>query len=765
MGAKGQIGSVFWNGVEHSYIPPAELSIDPSVVLHEDAAPFVDPITYEVIRYALMSTNFEHADQLRRLCVSPVTMISLDFQASLLLEQGDLVFLGPNIQYFSNSQSFTVKWILEHRSGNPGIHPDDMFLANDPYVGAPHQSDTCVAAPVFVDGRLYCWVANVVHHADVGGTSPGSFCLGATDSWGDPPNFPPIKIVERGTIRDDVEQLFVRQSRMPSSVRMDLRAAISSNEYAKARLLAVVKRYGPEVVKAVMRRVLDVGERVFTERLASIPDGSWCHRAYTEVAVPGDRGVYAFQVNVHKRGDRLYVDNYGTAKQAGSLNCPYVAFVGAVLCAITQQMTSDLAGAYGGVYRRVTFEPVPGTMSCPDHPAAVSPSGAYSTEINIHAASLAIGKMLACGDAAARHLILGPTMVHPYGIVYSGLDDAGDMFIMVNSNQLGGPGPGSIYRDGLDAGGQYWVPGAIAYNVEDVEEHYPVLYLYKRMLPGGVAGAGRKRGGPGVVEGVIPWRARELTLQLYSNENFTKGAGLFGGNPNGRAWLHVRRDSNVTDLFDNGTIPQDFEQLTGTDVRAEFKGDPLPIGPDDVFEFDYPTSPGCGDPLLRDPAEVLRDVGQGCMSADDAFEAYGVVLGPDRVDADATSRERARRLERRATLSVVPPGSPGTSAASVGITLGRLDDRFVCMDCGTDIGPANQNYKHSSAVHESPISRFDDGSEPADRDVNVSMVFREYCCPGCGVRFDTEIGRASDEPLWDVWLVSDQSDVVAGRQP
>lgn len=757
MGGDDKAGRSFWNGVEHSYIPPDRLTVDPSLALHDETAAFVDPITYEVIRYALMSTNFEHADQLRRLCVSPVTMISLDFQASILLEQGDLVFLGPNLQYFSNSQSLTAKWILENRSKNPGIHPDDMFLANDPYVGAPHQSDTCVAAPVFVEGRLFCWVANVVHHADVGGTSPGSFCLAAEDSWSDPPNFPPVKVVEGGIVRDDIEQLFVRQSRMPFSARMDLRAAVSSNDHAKGRVLALVERYGADVVKAVMHRVLDVGEKVFSERLASIPDGSWSHRAYTEVAVPGDRGVYAFQVNLHKRGSRLYVDNCGTSEQAGSLNCPYVAFVGAVLCAITQQMTSDLGGAYGGVYRRVAFDPVPGTMSCPDHPAAVSPSGAYSTEINIHAASLAVGKMLACGNTEARNLILGPTMVHPYGIVYSGVDSQDEMFIMVNSNQLGGPGSGTLRRDGLDAGGQYWVPGAIAYNVEDVEEHYPVLYLYKRMLGAGASGAGRKRGGPGVVECVVPWGAKEVTLQLYSNENFAKGTGLFGGNPNGRASLHLRRGSNVRELLQKGMIPQDVESLGGEDAVANFKGDPLPVGPDDVFEFDYPTSPGCGDPLHRDPCEVLADIHRQGLSADDARQVYGVVTRDGEVDLDGTEQERRRLLKRRATLPGDPGGSAPASAVPVGIALGWVDDRFTCMSCGTDVGPVGRNYKEAAAVHESPISRFDNGSDPPDREVNHTMVFREYCCPGCGVRFDTEISRASDPPLWDLRLVTPSS--------
>src|SRR5690606_20395970 len=148
--------------------------------------------------------------------------------------------------------------------------------------------------------------------------------------------------------------------------------------------------------------------KLFAERLSTIPDGSWSHRAYTESAVPGDTGIYRYQVNIHKRGDRLLVDNEGTDDQAGSINCPWVAFVGAFLCALTQQLTSDLAGAYGGVYRRVSFDPRPGTLNCPSHPAAVSPAGAFTTEMNINAAAHAVARMMSCGDQEVRDLVLGP---------------------------------------------------------------------------------------------------------------------------------------------------------------------------------------------------------------------------------------------------------------------------------------------------------------------------------------------------------------------
>jgi hypothetical protein len=313
--------------------PPEPLRIDPGLALHDAACANVDPVTFEVIRYALLNANVEHGQTLQRLCVSPITMLTRDFQPSILTERGDLVFLGPYLQYFSNAQALTVKWILENRSADPGIGPGDMFLSNDPYVGAPHQPDTTVAAPVFVGEQLFCWVANVLHHSDVGGSVVGSFCVDADDIFTDPAAFPPFKIVEAGQIRPDMEQVFLRQSRLPGVVQMDLRAAISANTVTVRKIETLVGRYGADTVKTVMGKVIDAGEALFLDRLRQIPDGTWSHRLYAEASHTGDTGLYRYQLTVRKRGDELIVDNAGTDPQAGSINVTYAGLVGAFLAA------------------------------------------------------------------------------------------------------------------------------------------------------------------------------------------------------------------------------------------------------------------------------------------------------------------------------------------------------------------------------------------------------------------------------------------------
>lgn len=490
------VDEVAWDGVARGYVPPARLQVHKGVRLHAGQPDTeVDPITYEVIRYTLLNANFEHSALIQRLCVSPITMLTRDFQASILTETGDLVFLGPNLQYFSNSHELTIKWILENRSANPGIRNGDMFLSNDPYVGAPHQPDAAVCAPVFLEGELFCWVANIMHHADVGGVMAGSFCVNARDMWDDPPAIPPIKLVEDGVIRADVEEMFMRQSRLPNNIRMDLRAAVAANRSTIDKIKTLVGRYGADVVKQVMRRTIDASEQTFIDLLAEIPDGRWSHRMYTEASTIGDRGIYRYQINIAKEGDRLIIDNEGTDPQTGAINAPYVAWAGATLAALTSIATADLAGAYGGVYRRVELRPVAGTLSTADFPAAVSIAGAYTTMLLISLAAAAVDKMLLCGSERARERIIGPSFPCFYSNIYVGQDVKDDFYVMPNTNGMMGAIAAMYGRDGIDNGGHFWIPEGVAFNVEQIEQQYPALYLFRRTLRAGADGAGRYRGG------------------------------------------------------------------------------------------------------------------------------------------------------------------------------------------------------------------------------------------------------------------------------
>jgi N-methylhydantoinase B len=587
----------------------------------------------------------------------------------------------------------------------------------------------------------------------------GSFCVDATDIFADPPAFPPFKLVSRGQVRRDLEEMFLRQSRVPTNVHMDLRAAISANRMAVGRIAALVDRYGADAVKAVMNRVLDAGERMVAQRLSKIPNGRWSHRLYAEAAHTGDNGLYTYQITVRKQGEHLYVDNAGTDPQTGSINVTYAGFSGAFLAALTASLTADLAGAYGGVYRRVHFQPVPGTLSCADFPAAVSPSGIYTMETLISLSGAVIGKMLACAEPEVAELAIGPA--HPvfYALICGGVHSTGQPFVATNADNMIGSLAASPAGDGVDFGGHFWIPEGTASNIEELELLWPMLFLYRRALKAGADGAGRFRGGRGFVEAGIPWTVPSIAAAVYVDESFPKAVGPFGGNPGSAGHFRLKHGTDVIARLAAGEMPQDFDAIDGAETVVEAKGPMLMIGADAVWEWTGANAPGFGDPLIRDPAQVELDIATGALSVDTAERVYGVVPGDS---ATQTLRLRAERLAARLAGAIPPADTPATVPANVPLRVlaGELavmerdgrPEAFVTVTGRAVLALASGNFKDGCAVLERPLHTVAPEFATREGRAGYLMRYREYLCPVTGLRVDSEIIKGGDETLHDLAL-------------
>src|ERR1700761_4773091 len=148
-----------WDGTEVSYRPGAQWRshVSDRLRFHEEADTEVDPVTFEVVRNRLWSSNIAHGEQVTRVSGSPV-FASLDFNMSILTEDGEIVQNAPFIQFLNAGAPFGVRYTLEHMSETPGIEDGDVFLMNDPWIAATHQMDVLFVRPVFIDGRLFAWV-------------------------------------------------------------------------------------------------------------------------------------------------------------------------------------------------------------------------------------------------------------------------------------------------------------------------------------------------------------------------------------------------------------------------------------------------------------------------------------------------------------------------------------------------------------------------------------------------------------------------------
>lgn len=279
----------------------------------------LDPLTYEVVRHRLWSVTEEMGEALKRMSGSPIVTDANDFDFAICDELGQEVQVGLYNTMLAGAVDLAIYWTLRNRSRNPGIREGDMFLCNDPWVGGGlHQNDVIVFQPVFHEGKLFAWTSAICHEPDLGGVGLGSFSPAAQDVFSEALPTPPIKVVKDFDLQDDVVDVWIRRSRVPMLVNLDLRAKVGSNTVGRKRLEEVISQYGADTVKAVMKRMMGDAESRLRAKLESIPDGSWSATGYQDQSHEGDRGLHKITVRTTKTGDHLTTSPEPTRRPASS---------------------------------------------------------------------------------------------------------------------------------------------------------------------------------------------------------------------------------------------------------------------------------------------------------------------------------------------------------------------------------------------------------------------------------------------------------------
>jgi len=754
---KARSGKPLFDGKRTGYIPPKRLSISPRLRLQHSRARSIDPITFEVIRHALWHVNEEHGATIQRLSGSPVAMYALDLNPSILTEDGEFVYFGPYMQYMSGVTDTQVKWILEYRSENPGIGDGDMFLANDPWVGAAHQQDVMLICPVFWKGELFCWVTNCLHQYDLGGITPSSFCGSAENAFEEGICIPPVKIVEDNTIRRDIEELYLRASRKPEAVALDFRAQLAGNITARDRILALVRRYGPEVVKGVMKKAIDNAEAAFLAKLERLPDGVWRERSYVECCRPGDRGTYRVMLTLRKQGTRLVFENEGTAPQGGAMNATYSGWRGAIMVAVNELLCWDQYFCIGGALRHVEFNPTPGTFNCADFPASVSTAPIQAMEISVYPAYNVLSKMIHPDPELRRDIMcIGGTSQWP-ATIFRGIDQWGERYGYILVDPIGGAIGAFATSDGISTGGQSRTPICKLPNVEHTEQTFPLLFLYRKEVVDS-GGAGRWRGGLSAESCFIPHRTDAITQDTLSSGNaIPTSPGLMGGYPGAPNVYAFKRGTGVLERFARHEIPSDISELDGTDVTLALRQENFEQGPTDVYSVIWSAAGGFGDPLERDPERVRADVDERNVSPAAARDIYGVVFdGDGRVDADATAKLRAARREANRRGDGAVARLDGELATHLTAALDLRRDargmRIACARCRADLGATKDNYKDACVRRDADITSANPNIGDYRRYIDDRPVFRQFFCPGCGSLVENEVARENDPVLHDIEL-------------
>lgn len=722
-------------------------SLDGVLPLHsvtQEQIDALDPLTYEVVRHRLWSVTNEMGETLKRMSGSPIVTDANDFDFALCDEVGQEVQVGLYNCMLAGAIDLAIYWTLQNRVKNPGIREGDMFLANDPWVGGGlHQNDVIVFQPIFYDGELFGWTSAICHEPDLGGVGLGSFSPSATDVFSEALPTPPIKVVRDFEVQEDVADAWVRRSRVPQLVSLDLRAKVGANTVGRKRLVQVIEQYGPDTVKAVMKRMMNDAEGRLRGKLRSMDDGTWTASGYQDQSHSGERGVHKIELKMTKKDDHLTFDFRGTDPQNGVINCTYAGLRGGAMLAIMPMLADDIPWSAGGLMRCFDLIADEGSLVNATYPAAVSRAP--------------IGPAWALGALVAECLsqMMDRTVefqdrvqaaccgTHDTAVV-AGLDQRGEVpvpFLNIIMDVVAAGYGARPKTDGMDTGGVFCIPMGRVPDVEMTEHLYPLMTLWRREEPD-TGGPGRQRGGLSGSAAFLPY-GTDLPVGLVvasAGKGVSQNPGMAGGYPGNTAVGVIARNTGINELLADGQAPFDLALLSGDQDLQPCYGEAV-IAPGDVLYMHWQSGGGYGDPLLRDPARVADDLAQDKITADGAENSYGVVLQDGEVDQAGTDALRDRMRAERKERSTAParvtgvshdPGSGERVDDNIVVVRGSDGDVVACAHCGYELGDPRQDDQLNLARFEGATS-FAGPHVTNDPGyyVDDEVVFRQLSCPEC----------------------------------
>ncbi|WP_089933210.1 hydantoinase B/oxoprolinase family protein [Candidatus Entotheonella palauensis] len=476
--------------------------------------PTVDPIKAEVVARHLIATSEEMSATLMRTAFSPNIKERADCSTAIFDAQGQVVALAQRVPVHLGSMVGVVE-ALRERFTPADMQPGDMFAANDPYHGGgSHLPDITVIAPVFMGAEIVAYVANIAHHADVGGMVPGSEAAVCQTIFQEGIRIPLVRIVRAEGVNRDVLDLILLNSRTPEERRGDLQAQFAANHVGIQGVHSLFERYGAAETTAHIAAYLDFTERRFRAAIAQLPFGTYVDADAIDGDVEGS--TVAIQLAMTVGDERLHFDFNGSGPELKTArNIPYRALL-ATIYTVAKSMLDPDVPANAGYYRTITVDIPPGTVVGPVPPAAV---GARSLSCGV------LGDVIAgCLSQAMPEKALARSGPH-HLLILSGTDPRSQTYFVNYETVAGGMGA-RAHSDGMDAV-RVHASGASNLPVEALEHAYP-LRIERYALRDLSAGTGQYRGGMGVVR---DYRilADDIEVSLSSERQNVPARGECGG--------------------------------------------------------------------------------------------------------------------------------------------------------------------------------------------------------------------------------------------
>ena len=522
-----------------------------------------DPVQLEIFKHLYASIADEMGVVLRKASYSPNIKERRDFSCAIFDPQGEMVAQAAHIPVHLGSMPLSVASAIH---AFPDLAPGDGVLLNDPFQGGTHLPDITLATPVFYASSvqdvqnpvLVGFVASRAHHADVGGIVPGSMPV-AREIFQEGLIIPPVKLLSKGEIDQDIFRLILANVRTPGERSGDLWAQIAANQRGVDRFVELIARYGKEQVIQYMAELRAYTERMTRRLLEGVTDG-----LYTYEDVLDDDGIEEEPVPIHVKitiiGDRAEVDFSGSAGQRkGSVNAVYAITLSAVHY----------------VFRCLLGLDVPNNSGCLAPIRIVAPAGSVVNALspapvaagNVETSQRIVDVLLGALSQAFPDGIPAASQGTMNNVTVGGMDQKSHPFTYYET--IAGGCGARPHADGISARHSH-MTNTLNTPVEALEFAYP-LRVVRYSIRRGSGGEGRFRGGDGIQRDLEILTDAQVTL-LTERRKFPP-YGLAGGLP--------------------GAIGENILIRQGREIRLSGKGT-FDLRPGDILSIRTPGGGGFG---------------------------------------------------------------------------------------------------------------------------------------------------------------------------
>ncbi|MEO0028501.1 MAG: Acetophenone carboxylase gamma subunit [Pseudomonadota bacterium] len=517
----------------------------------------VDPVLLEVFNNLFMNIAEQMGLQLQNTAYSVNIKERLDFSCALFSAEGHLIANAPHMPVHLGSMGESIKTVIRENANN--MRRGDVYVLNDPYHGGTHLPDVTVITPVFLEGatKPEFYVGSRGHHADIGGTTPGSMPPFSTTIQEEGVQINNVKLVAEGVLQEQtlLDLLASGQypSRNPQQNMADLRAQLAANEKGVQELRKMVDEFGLEVVQAYMRHVQDNAEESVRRVITRLKNG--------EFTLPLDNGAQikvAIRVDAQQRSAEI--DFTGTsAQQSNNFNAPTAVCMAAVLYVFRSLVNDDIPLNAGCLKPLNVIIPA-GCMLNPNFPASVVAGNVETSSCITNALFGALGVM-AGSQPTMNNFTFGNAKYQYYETISGGsgagvmLDDAGRITSGFNGTSVV----------------QTHMTNSRLTDPEILEFRFPVR-LESYAMREGSGGQGQWTGGMGGVRRIRFLEA--MTASILSNGRVHPAFGMAGGQSGAPGINQVQRADGSVDVLKH--IGQ------------------VEMAPGDVFEIHTPGGGGYG---------------------------------------------------------------------------------------------------------------------------------------------------------------------------